>query len=344
MKLFPTLIFCLVCTSIWAVIAPAGLKPGDTIAIIAPASCPEENQDTVARGIKMLMQKGYKVKIAPNLMTRYGYLAGTDEERARALMEAWVDPEVKAIWCWRGGFGCTRILDRIDFRIIRENPKIFIGMSDITALHAAINKETGLITFLGPNLNGVFGKDWKSDRPYNEAELWKLISPDYFPPGGYLVSMPSNFPARDQNVMTLNPGVARGRLVGGTLSLVSSLVGTPWQLDTSGKILVLEEVEEQPYRIDRMLSQLKLAGQLERPAGVILCSWRGCSGRRPDKSLSLEHVFRDYFADAKYPVLMGFPSGHVDDQATLPLNAMAELDTVKKTLRILENPVSSRLK
>jgi len=343
MKLFSTLSLCLLCFAVsrGAVVVPPGLNPGDTIAIIAPASCPEENQDTVARGIKMLMQKGYKVKIAPNLMTRYGYLAGTDEERARALMEAWIDPEVKAIWCWRGGFGCTRILDKIDFRLIRDNPKIFIGMSDITALHAAIIKETGMITFLGPNLNGVFGKDRRSDRPYNEAELWKLISPDYFPPGGYLISMPSSFPSRDQNVMTLSPGVARGRLVGGTLSLVSSLIGTPWEIDTAGKILVLEEVEEQPYRIDRMLSQLKLSGSLDRPAAVILCSWRGCTERRPDKSLSLEHVFRDYFSDVNYPVLLGFPSGHVNEQATLPLNAMAELDSAKKTLRILEDPVAS---
>lgn len=343
MKPIPLTFICLLflSQSLFGVVSPPALKPGDTIAIIAPASSPEENQDTVARGIKMLMQKGYKVKLAPNLMTRYGYLAGTDEERTRALMEAWVDPEVKAIWCWRGGFGCTRILDRIDFRIIRDNPKIFIGMSDITALHAAITKETGLITFLGPNLNGVFGKDLKSDRPYNESELWRMISADYFPPGGYLISMPHNFPSRNQNVMTLSPGVARGRLVGGTLSLVASLIGTPWEVDTEGKILVLEEVEEQPYRIDRMLSQLKLAGLLDRPAGVILCSWRGCAGRRPDKSLTLEHVFRDYFSHADYPVMMGFPSGHVDDQATLPLNAMAELDAAKKTLRILEDPVSN---
>jgi muramoyltetrapeptide carboxypeptidase len=330
----------LILVSLEAVIVPPSLKQGDTIAIIAPASSPEENQDAVARVIKMLMQKGYKVKIAPNLMTRYGYLAGTDEERARALMEAWVDPEVKAIWCWRGGFGCTRILDRIDFRVIKKNPKIFIGMSDITALHAAIIKETDMVTFLGPNLNGVFGKDSKSDRFYNENEMWKLISSDYSPPGGYLISMPRNYPPRDQHVMTLSPGVARGRLAGGTLSLVASLIGTPWQVESSGKILVLEEVEEQPYRIDRMLSQLKLAGLLDRPAAVILCSWKGCAGHRPDKTLTLEHVFRDYFSQVSYPVMMGFPSGHVDDQATLPLNAMAELDATNKTLRILEDPVS----
>jgi len=332
--------FNLCLCKVYAQLAPPLLKRGDTIAIIAPASSPEENQDTVARGIKMLMQKGYRVKLAPNLMTRYGYLAGTDTERAKALMDAWQDPEVKAIWCWRGGFGCMRILEKIDFNVIKANPKIFIGMSDITALHAAIIKETGMITFLGPNLNGVYGRDLKYDRIYNEQQLWKVIAPDNFSRDGYLIPMPKNYPSKSQNVMTLSPGVARGRLVGGTLSLITSLIGTPWEIDTEDKILVLEEVEEQPYRIDRMLSQLKLAGHLDNPAGIIFCSWKGCSARRPDKTLTLEHVFRDYFSHVNYPVMIGFPSGHVDDQATLPLNATAELDTVKKTLRILESPVS----
>ncbi len=321
------------------VIVPPALKRGDTIAIIAPASSPEENQDTVSRGIKMLMQKGYKVKIAPNLMTRYGYLAGTDEDRVQALMEAWADPEVKAIWCWRGGFGCTRILDRIDFSLIKKNPKIFIGMSDITALHAAISKETEMITFLGPNLNAVYGKYGKVSHHYNERELMKLISPEYSRRGGHLISMPDGFPSRNQHVMTISPGVARGRIVGGTLSLVTSLIGTPWEIDTKDKILVLEEVEEQPYRVDRMFSQLKLSGHLDKPAAVILCSWKGCQGRNPDRSLSLEHVFRHYFSKVPYPVLMGFPSGHVSEQATLPIHAMAELDATNKSLRILEDAV-----
>lgn len=321
------------------IIVPPALKRGDTIAIIAPASSPEENQDVVSQGIKMLMQKGYRIKIAPNLMTRYGYLAGTDEDRLQAFMEAWADPEVKAIWCWRGGFGCTRLLDRIDFNVIKKNPKIFIGMSDITALHAAISKETGMITFLGPNLNAVYGKFGKISHHYNERELWKLISPEFSPRGGYLISMPSDYPTGSQHVMTINPGVARGRIVGGTLSLVTTLIGTPWEIDTTNKILVLEEVEEQPYRVDRMLSQLKLAGHLDNPSAVILCSWKGCQGRNPDRTLSLEHVFRDYFANAPYPVLMGFPSGHVTDQATLPIHAMAELDAANKTLRILEDTV-----
>lgn len=337
--IYSAIFFFFISNELSSALAAPPLRPGDTIAIIAPASCPEESQDTIAKGIKMLMQKGYKVKISSNLMTRYGYLAGTDSERARAFMEAWIDPEVKAIWCWRGGFGCMRILDLIDYDVIRRHPKIFIGMSDITALHAAIIKETGLITFLGPNLNSVFGKGAKSSFTYNESQVLKMVSTQDFPTGGYLVSMPEQYPPRDQNVMTIHPGVGRGRLVGGTLSLVVSLIGTPWEVKTEGNILILEEVEEQPYRIDRMLSQLKLAGFFDKPAGVILCSWRGCKGHRPDRTLSLEHVFRNYFSDVSYPVLLGFPSGHVENQATLPLNAMAELDSAKKTLRILQEPV-----
>ncbi len=322
-------------------VRPPALKKGDTIAIIAPASSPEEDQEVVARGIKMLMSKGYKVKIAANLMTRYGYLAGTDFDRAKALMDAWKDPEVKAIWCWRGGFGTTRLLDRIDYKIIRDNPKILIGMSDITALHAAIIKETGLITFLGPNLNGVFGKDTRSDHHYNQEELWKMISAESTQRKGYLISHPKSFRIGNQAIATLSPGIAKGRLAGGTLSLVVSLVGTPWQIETEGRILVLEEVDEEPYRIDRMLGQLKLAGLLEKPAGVVLCSWRGCGGKKPEKSLTLDHVFREYFSHAPYPVMVGFPSGHVLEQATLPLNALAELDAGQRTLRIIEDPVSA---
>lgn len=322
---------------------PPKLKKGDTIAVVAPASCPEEDQQTIARAIKMLLEKGYRVRIAPNLMTRYGYLAGTDYDRAKAFMEAWLDPEVKAVWCYRGGYGCARILDRLDYRAIKENPKILIGMSDITALHAAINKETGLVTFLGPNVNAVYGKDEKKDSLYSEKELWRMISDDHLNSvRNRTYPNPKTFPLSDQSVMTMRPGIGRGRLTGGTLSLVASLVGTPWEMDTRGKILVLEEVDEEPYRIDRMLCQLKHAGHLDQPAGVILCSWRACKGKRPDKTLSLEHIFKEYFERAPYPVLLGFPSGHITDQATLPLNALAELDASKKNLRILEEPVGAR--
>lgn len=344
MKFTPLLFFCtLVPVFLFSdplPIAPPPLKPGDTIAVIAPASSPEEDQQTVARSINKLLEKGYRVRIAPNLMTRYGYLAGTDYDRSKAFMDAWLDPEVKAVWCYRGGFGCARILDRLDFKAIGEHPKILIGMSDITALHAAINKETGLITFLGPNLNAVYGKDEKSDKPFNQTELWKIISSETIE---RTFSKPDSFPLSRQSVMTIRQGTARGRLTGGNLSIVASLIGTPWEINTEGKILVLEEVDEEPFRIDRMLQQLKQAGLLSKPAGVILCSWKGCLPKRPDKSLTIEHLFREYFAGANYPVLLGFPSGHIIEQTTLPLNAMAELDATKKSLILLEVPVRNLL-
>lgn len=324
-------------------IHPPPLKKGDTIAIIAPASCPDEDSKTVTRAVNMLTQRGYRVKVAPNLLTRNGYLAGTDYDRARALMEAWLDPDVKALWCYRGGFGCTRILDRLDYAAIQRHPKILIGMSDVTALHAAINQRTGLVTYLGPNLNAVYGRDEKGDSLFNERELWKMISPSQrTAPAGYLYQIPKSFPYSELSVTTIRPGIARGTLTGGTLSLVASMVGTPWEIDTRGKILVLEEIGEEPYRIDRWLRQLKQSGSLEQPAGVILCSWKGCHGSKTKKTISLENIFKDYFSSSSYPVLYGFPSGHIPDQVTLPLNVLAELDSTKKTLRLLGDTVGSR--
>lgn len=319
-------------------LAPPPLQKGDTIAIIAPSSPPEENLAFLAQGIKELQQKGYKVKIAANLTKRHGYLAGTDEERTKAIMDAWKDPQVKAIWCYRGGYGVSRILDRLDYQIIRDNPKILIGMSDITALHAAIHKKSGLITFLGPNTNAFFGKEEKPI-PFNEKELWSMISRTSFPNEGLFFRNPQSFPNRVQQSWTLKPGRAQGRLAGGNLCLVVALIGTSWELDLKGKILVLEEIDEEPYRIDRMLNQLRHSGQLDHLAGAILCSWTGCFPRKPEKSLTLEQVFNDYFGKARYPVLVGFPSGHIAEQTTLPLNALVELDSTSKTLRLLESPV-----
>lgn len=340
MRKIKRLFVCLMMISAFSVDALARIKPpplrkGDTIGIIAPASCPEEDQKAISAGVSRLANKGYKVKLAQNLMTRHGYLAGTDYDRAKALMEMWKDPKVKAIWCYRGGFGCTRILDRIDYSLIKKNPKILIGMSDLTALHAAINKETGLVTFLGPNWNHVFVLNSSRGLPYNEAELWNVVAPST----SYLYKKPKNFPQKGHKIKTIRKGKATGRLTGGNLALIVSLIGTPWEIETKGRILVIEEVNEEPFRIDRMFRQLKQAGHLDKVAGVILCSWKGCLGKTPHKSLSLETIFDDYFGRAPYPVLLGFPSGHIPEQATLPLNVLAELDATKHTLRLLESPV-----
>ncbi|HEY4832549.1 MAG TPA: LD-carboxypeptidase [Waddliaceae bacterium] len=338
--LFLTSILISISSAAATPIAPPTLHKGDTIAIVAPSSSPDEDPTFLARGIKELQQKGYKVKVSANLTKKHGYLAGTDEERAKSIMEAWRDPQVKAIWCYRGGYGVSRILDRLDYQVMKDNPKILIGMSDITALHAAIQKKAGLITFLGPNTNAILGKEDGKSTLFNEKELWSMISRNSFPKEGILFRNPQSFPNRIQQSWALKPGRAQGRLAGGNLCLVVALIGTPWELDLKGKILVLEEIDEEPYRIDRMLSQLRHSGHLDHLAGVILCSWTGCFSRKPDKSLTLEQVFNDYFGKAPYPVLVGFPSGHIAEQTTLPLNSLVELDSTAKTLRLLESPVN----
>ncbi|MGA8163690.1 MAG: LD-carboxypeptidase [Waddliaceae bacterium] len=317
-------------------IAPPALKKGDAIGVIAPASSPSVDLTKILRDLQPLRQKGYRIKVAPNVTHRYGYLAGGDEERAKALMDMWLDPEVKAIWCYRGGYGCTRILDRLDYEAIKKHPKVLIGMSDITALHAAIQKETGLITFLGPHVNDIFGENKSKDAEYNTLQLWKMIAPVSGVKDGLCFSYPQSFP---EKAAALRPGKCRGRLIGGNLCLLSTLIGSKWETNTEGCILVLEDVNEEPYRVDEMLGQLKYAGLLDKPAGVILCSWTGCRPKKPDKSLTLHQVFDDYFSQAPYPVLLGFPSGHISGQTTLPLNALAELDAAKKTLTLLEDPV-----
>ena len=317
---------------LFGAVVPKGLKPGDGIAIVFPASFPEESEAVIGEAANKLRKKGFKVKIAGNSRLRHGYLSGTDKQRASALMAAFKDPEIKAIWCYRCGYGCPRMLDRLDYKVIKENPKILIGMSDITALHAAVGKEAGVVTFLGPNVKDIFGPDRKKEVSYSETELWRGVMAMTYPKKGYLI------PAKDGK--PLKSGLGKGELAGGNLSLVVSLIGTPWEIDTKGKILVLEEVNEPPYKIDRMLNQLKLSGHLDDPAGVILASWKGCQTKAPESSLSLNQVFEEYFGDKTYPVLVGFPSGHIEDQTTLPLGAQAELNSTQKTLRILEDPVT----
>ena len=309
------------------VIKPEKLQPGDVIAIIAPASPPKDDQRYITECVELLKKKGYKVLLSSTVTPRKGYLAGTDAERANEFMRYWLDPTVKAIWCYRGGYGCMRILDLIDYEKIEKHPKILIGMSDITALHLAIVKKTGLVTFLGPAARHILGKGMQD--PYSEKQLWEMVAPKWTGYKRYVYAYPTAKSVEYPAPKTIRPGNAQGRLIGGNLTLVTSLIGTEWQIETIGKILVLEDVGEPIYRVDRMLQQLKHAGLLHKPAAVLLCSW----------AEEFEQLFKDCFQDAAYPVLSGFPSGHITHQVTLPMNALAELDADKKTLQLLECPV-----
>lgn len=298
-------------------IAPPPLQAGDTIAIVAPASI-SKKEGEIAACVHMLEVKGFKVKLAENLESQWGNFCGFDAERANGIMDAFQDTQVKAIWCLRGGYGSGRILGELDYDVIRQNPKIFIGMSDITALHVALNQKANLITYLGPNANFIFATD--QDHSFAEEHAWKVLLGDQetliFEGGETLVS-----------------GCGKGELTGGNLALLAAHVGTPWQIETKGKILLLEEVNEFTYRIDRMLCQLKQAGLLDDLAGLILSSWSGCDPQHP-MDFELEQVLKNYFQDAPYPVLLEFPSGHIEDQVTLPLGQEVELDADLKTLKI----------
>jgi len=318
---------------------PPPLRPGDTIAVVAPAS--DLNRERVERAVGRLEAMGFRVKWASDIYRKRGYLAGTDERRADELMAAFRDPEVKAIFPGTGGYGTTRMIDRLDYETIRRHPKILHGFSDVTGLHLAIQKKTGLVTFHGPNL--MYGLGSEGNLTSFSAEyLWRaLLERNYFDSQGRPVSPGYSYTAPDDvtPMITISPGVARGRLIGGNLSLISPLIGSEFEIETQGRILFIEDVGEKPYRIDRYLSHLRLAGKLDDVAGVVLGIFRNCEPEDPEDSLSLEQVFRDYFEDLGVPVILNFPIGHFKYNATLPVGVLAELDADRRRLTLLENPV-----
>ncbi|HOB75112.1 MAG TPA: LD-carboxypeptidase [Phycisphaerae bacterium] len=320
-------------------IYPAALRPGDTIAVVAPAGSLEPYRIELAR--KRLIRMGFRVRLPRDLYRKRGYLAGSDEARAQELMAAFRDPAVKAIFPGTGGFGVTRMLDQLDYDVIRANPKILLGFSDITGLHLAIGRKTGLITFHSPVL--MYGLGSREDLSDFSAEyLWRaVLYSSYFDWAGDPLEPGYSYyiPSEVATLRTLAPGKAQGRLTGGNLSLICALMGTPYEIETDGRVLFLEDVNEEPYRIDRFLSQLRLAGKFDRVAGVILGTFTGCETKKGSDSLSLAQVFNDYFANLPVPVVVGFPAGHARHNATLPMNALVELDASTRRIRILENPV-----
>jgi muramoyltetrapeptide carboxypeptidase len=315
------------------------LKRGDTIAIVAPSYPLKE--EAVKRLVRRLESRGFKVKQMPNIFSREGYLAGTDEERVKNFMDAWLDPEVKAIFPGTGGYGLTRILDKLDWNAIRDNPKILAGFSDVTALHLAIMKKCGLVTFHAPNTMYSIGSK-NGMNSFSKKYFWgALLEDDYYMNNGQRLApgWTYNYDALTSPPQMISGGCAKGRLTGGNLSLISALSGTPYEMETEGRIVFIEDVGERPYRIDRMLSQLRLAGKLDNAAGFIIGRFNDCEDPNPEKSFSTEEIFNQYFKNRPYPVIYNFPVGHVSKNATIPVGCMAELDADNLTLKILEDPV-----
>lgn len=311
---------------------PPLLKPGDTIMFVAPAGPPDRAQ--CQRAKQRIEEHGFYVRWRDDMFDVEGYLAGSDQRRADELMEAFTDPEVDAVFCTRGGYGCMRMLDLLDYDKIRANPKILIGFSDITALHAAINRKAGVVTVHGPGPSSGLGGE-KPPSEFVGMYLHKAILAGEAPAEGYTIGVPADV----GRVTHIGEGKARGRLVGGNLSLVAALEGTPYAVDCQDAILVIEDVGEAPYRIDRMLRQLKLSGKLAQIRGAILGQFTETAKREEDSTnddrFSVAGVLRQYFNDLGVPVLVNFPLGHVKENCPLPLGAEGEIDAAAGTIRII---------
>ncbi|QEG33663.1 S66 peptidase family protein [Bythopirellula goksoeyrii] len=311
---------------------PKLLQPGDTIMFVAPAGVVDRDQLMLAK--KRLEERGYHVIMRDDLFSVEGYLAGSDERRAEELMQAFRDPEVDAIFPARGGYGVMRILELLDFDVIRQNPKLVTGFSDITALHSALNKQAGLISFHSPNPTWGLGSE-ENLPPFAAKYFFRAVEENPEGPQDYVIEIPADVP----QPVSLGTGTTRGRLTGGNLSLIAALEGTPYGIDTQDAILLIEDIGEAPYRIDRMLQQLKLTGKLNQIRGAILGQFTKTEEREEneieDPRFSAEGVLRQYFEPLGIPVLMNFPIGHHEMNCTLPLGGEVEIDANKGTLTVM---------
>ncbi len=311
------------------VLVPQRLKKGACIGIISPAS-PVDDASRIERGVRYLEGLGYRTRIGDAISRRTGYLAGTDDERAGDIHAMFRDKNVAAIFCARGGYGSPRLLSKIDFRLVARNPKIFLGYSDITALSLAFWKKCRLVTYHGPMLAVDLSGDVNA---FAEESLWRtLASPER---NAVLAEADTpHAPARAS-------GTATGRLLGGNLSLLVSLLGTTYMPDLRKGLLFLEEIGEDPYRVDRMLTQIGNAGVFSRASGVALGRFTDCVPRDPAApTLSLESILAETAAAAGKPFLGGFPFGHEKTMATVPVGLRARLDAGKGVITLMEPATS----
>jgi muramoyltetrapeptide carboxypeptidase len=299
-------------------IKPNRLQKGDTVGVIAPASPP--NPENLKKSLYFLEELGLKVKIGQHVERLNGYLAGSDEERLQDFHDMFLDREIKAIFCACGGYGTGRIAAGIDFNIIKENPKIFWGYSDITFLHNAINQQTGLVTFHGPMLSSDIGKE--DADPLTKRLFSQLFVPEDF-----------TYTEDISPLTSMISGKARGQLTGGNLTLLCSTLGTHYEVDVKGKILLIEDINEEPRNVDRMLNQLLMSGKLREAAGIAVGDFNQCEPDR-EQSLTLDEVIDHYIALANVPAIKGFKIGHCSPNVSVPLGAYAVIDADEKKLAI----------
>ncbi len=312
-------------------ILPKGLKEGDLIGLVTPGSpiSSQQLEDTIQK----LEGMGFRATYNETVLSEYGYFAGKDQERAGELMDMFSRKEINGIWCVRGGYGSIRILDLLDYKTILANPKVFVGYSDVTALHAAIFKETGLVTFHGPLGISDFNR-------FVEKSLRKvLMEPE----------IPYKYPYRREKETGRNPefdrytireGVAEGRLTGGNISVLDSITGTRFEPDFQNTIAYLEEIEEKTYRVDKMLFHLLSATNLKRAAGIVLGAFSDCN-INDEPRLTLRSALDDLLKPLGIPVSYGHSFGHISRMVTIPNGIRARLDAGKNELVLLEEAVQT---
>ena len=315
-------------------IRPKALRAGDTVGLVTPATYVPD-PDRIALAERTIKYFGLRMKLAKNAGKRMGDYHLSIDERLDDLHAMFGDKEVSGVFAIRGGYGSMHLLDRIDYDLIRHNPKIFLGYSDITAMHLAINKQAKLVTFHGPIALSRF-TDFT--QKYFRKALFETQ------PIGRVTNPPESNELRPGHPLrTIRTGVATGPLIGGNLTLISNTMGTPYEIDTRGKILFLEDVDEEPYSIDRMLTHLRLAGKFDGVAGVIFGECQDCRPKdyKPSSTITygLGEVLDNILGDLTVPVLYGLTIGHTDDQLTLPLGVNATLDATNGTVDIKEAAV-----
>lgn len=308
---------------------PPLLKPGDTVALISPASpIPTDGAtaaDITASVSERLGQVGLRTFVGAHATEVYGYLAGPDENRAQDLMDAFGNPDVDGILCMNGGYGTPRLLDLLNYDMIARNPKVFVGYSDITALHTVIGQRANLVTFLGP-VGFELTRPFRPSNRVIDAFTWEWFIRAVMQPEP-LGPLPTRAPWQAHPIECIVPGVARGLLIGGNLSLLSDTLGTPYEIDTQDKIVLIEEVNEAPYRIDRMLTQLRLAGKLQAAAGFIIAECINCVPADPYRpSLTLRQIMSAIVEPLGKPTVSGLAAGHGPGRLTLPLGVTVTID------------------
>lgn len=307
---------------------PRPLKPGMTIALVAPSGAPR-SEEVLPRAAEFWKRQGYRVVTGESCTARHGYLAGPDELRAKDLNRFFADDSVDAIFCLRGGYGAARILPLLDYACIRRYPKIFVGFSDITALHSALNRYGRLVTFHGPNADLALDMECSS---FSLASLMTALTRE----SGYTLQNPDGYPR-----VALQGGRAVGEITGGNLTVLAHSLGTPWAPEFSGRILFLEDIHEPTYRVDETLMNLKHAGAFEQCAGILLGEFTDCQTEDPAFGLSLEDILTEIGFPKDKPVLRGIRAGHCTPKLTIPLGVMAEMDADAQTVRLLNGAVRS---